>query len=435
MMNGTTALTHEALWNAIYLLNDAVVGIFGMILSAAFCDLDWTRKRLLRYWGCMAVILLVQAAVYCVADVALLRAIYPLVTHLPLVVVLCVMKRQTIWPIVSVLTAYLCCQIRRWIALLAMACFNGGSYLQSTVELIVTLPLLWVLLKFFAPAVREIGRLKPSMQFFFGIMPAISYAFDYLTRIYTDMLERGLAAAVEFMPSMCCVLYLVLVLRSSAENAARSRLEQIQEGLRLQVSQATREISSLRESDRQASTYRHDLRHHMQFLSGCIENGQTERAQAYIRQVCAEIEAQKVRRFCENEAVNLILSSFAQRAEDSGVPLRVRAEVPQFLPVAETDLCVLLSNALENALHACQRLRAESKDCDIEAVAYEKSGKFFLQVSNTCGPDVRFRKGLPVTEAEGHGIGVRSICSIVERYNGVYSFTANNGRFTLRASL
>ena len=126
MMNGTTALTHEALWNAIYLLNDAVVGIFGMILSAAFCDLDWTRKRLLRYWGCMAVILLVQAAVYCVADVALLRAIYPLVTHLPLVVVLCVMKRRTIWPVVSVLTAYLCCQIRRWIALFAVACIGGG---------------------------------------------------------------------------------------------------------------------------------------------------------------------------------------------------------------------------------------------------------------------------------------------------------------------
>ena len=107
MMNGTTALTHEALWNAIYLLNDAVVGIFGMILSAAFCDITWTKKRLLHYWGCMAVILLVQAAVYCVADVALLRRLYPLVTHLPLVVVLCVMKRQTIWPIVSVLTAYL----------------------------------------------------------------------------------------------------------------------------------------------------------------------------------------------------------------------------------------------------------------------------------------------------------------------------------------
>lgn len=435
MMDGTTVLTHEALWNAIYLLNDAVVGIFGMILSAAFCDITWTKKRLLRYWSCMAVILLVQGVVYCVTQVGVLRAIYPLVTHLPLVVVLCVMKRQTIWPIVSVLTAYLCCQIRRWIALLAMACFNGGSYLQSTVELIVTLPLLWVLLKFFAPAVREIGRLKPSMQFFFGVMPAISYVFDYLTRIYTDMLERGLAAAVEFMPSMCCVLYLVFVLRSSAENAERSRLEQIQEGLRLQVSQATREIAGLRESDRQASAYRHDLRHHMQYLSDCIENGQTERAQSYIHQVCDEIEARRVRRFCENEAVNLLLSSFAQRTEDSGIPLRIRAEVPQFLPVAETDLCVLLSNALENALHACQHLRSEGKGGDIEVVAYEKSGKFFLQVSNTCAPGVRFRGGLPVTDTAGHGIGVRSICSVVERYNGVYSFAEKDGRFVLRASL
>lgn len=136
-----------------------------------------------------------------------------------------------------------------------------------------------------------------------------------------------------------------------------------------------------------------------------------------------------------NDAVNLLLSSFAQRTEDSGISLRIRAELPQFLPVAETDLCVLLSNALENALHACQHLRSEGKDGDIEVVAYEKSGKFFLQVSNTCAPGVRFRGGLPVTDTAGHGIGVRSICSVVERYNGVYSFAEKDGRFVLRASL
>ena len=173
----------------------------------------------------------------------------------------------------------------------------------------------------------------------------------------------------------------------------------------------------------------------MQYLAGCIENGRTEQAQAYIREVCAEIESQKVRVFCENETVNLILSAFAGRAEESGVPLRVRAEVPHFIPVAETDLCVLLSNALENALHACQRLRQTGEPCDIELVVYEKSGKFFLQVTNTCPPDVTFEKGLPVTREPGHGIGVRSICSIAERYNGMYSFSEKDGRFVLRVSL
>ena len=435
-MMGGTVWSSDALWNGVTLLNDAAVGVYGMILSAAFCGITWTRGKKWAYGLSMAAILLVQAAVYgMTTDRQLLKLLYPLVTHMPLVLVLAILERKLLWPTISVLTAYLCCQLRRWLALLLTALMSGGAEVQTAAELALTLPLLLGLLYFVAPAVRTIAGYKPAMQVRFGLIPAVGYLFDYLTRIYTDLLAQGTPAAVEFMPFVCCVAYLAFVLRSSAENETRLRLEQTQENLHLQVTQATREIASLRESERRASTYRHDLRHHMQYLAGCIENGRTEQAQAYIREVCAEIESQKVRVFCENETVNLILSAFAGRAEESGVPLRVRAEVPHFIPVAETDLCVLLSNALENALHACQRLRQTGEPCDIELVVYEKSGKFFLQVTNTCPPDVTFEKGLPVTREPGHGIGVRSICSIAERYNGMYFFSEKDGRFVLRVSL
>lgn len=435
-MMGGTVWSSDALWNGVTLLNDAAVGVYGMILSAAFCGITWTRGKKWAYGLPMAAILLAQAAVYgMTTDLQLLKLLYPLVTHMPLVLVLAIIQRKLLWPTISVLTAYLCCQLRRWLALLLTALMSGGAEVQTAAELALTLPLLLGLLYFVAPAVRTIAGYKPAMQVRFGLIPAVGYLFDYLTRIYTDLLAQGTPAAVEFMPFVCCVAYLAFVLRSSAENETRLRLEQTQENLHLQVTQATREIASLRESERRASTYRHDLRHHMQYLAGCIENGRTEQAQAYIREVCAEIESQKVRVFCENETVNLILSAFAGRAEESGVPLRVRAEVPHFIPVAETDLCVLLSNALENALHACQRLRQTGEPCDIELVVYEKSGKFFLQVANTCPPGVTFEKGLPVTREPGHGIGVRSICSIAERYNGMYSFSEKDGRFVLRVSL
>ena len=433
-MKGGTVWSSDALWNGVTLLNDAAVGVYGMILSAAFCGITWTRGKKWAYGLSMAAILLAQAAVYgMTTDLQLLKLLYPLVTHMPLV--LAIIERKLLWPTISVLTAYLCCQLRRWLALLLTALMSGGAEVQTAAELALTLPLLLGLLYCVAPAVRTIAGYKPAMQVRFGLIPAVGYLFDYLTRIYTDLLAQGMPAAVEFMPFVCCVAYLAFVLRSSAENETRLRLEQTQENLHLQVTQATREIASLRESERRASTYRHDLRHHMQYLAGCIENGRTEQAQAYIREVCAEIESQKVRVFCENETVNLILSAFAGRAEESGVPLRVRAEVPHFIPVAETDLCVLLSNALENALHACQRLRQTGEPCDIELVVYEKSGKFFLQVTNTCPPGVTFEKGLPVTREPGHGIGVRSICSIAERYNGMYSFSEKDGRFVLRVSL
>ena len=435
-MRGGAVWSSAALWNGVTLLNDAAVGVYGMILSAAFCGITWTRGKKWAYGLSMAAILLAQAAVYgMTTDLQLLKLLYPLVTHMPLVLVLAIIERKLLWPTISVLTAYLCCQLRRWLALLLTALMSGGAEVQTAAELALTLPLLLGLLYFVAPAVRTIAGYKPAMQVRFGLIPAVGYLFDYLTRIYTDLLAQGTPAAVEFMPFVCCVAYLAFVLRSSAENETRLRLEQTQENLHLQVTQATREIASLRESERRASTYRHDLRHHMQYLAGCIENGRTEQAQAYIREVCAEIESQKVRVFCENETVNLILSAFAGRAEESGVPLRVRAEVPHFIPVAETDLCVLLSNALENALHACQRLRQTGEPCDIELVVYEKSGKFFLQMTNTCPPGVTFEKGLPVTREPGHGIGVRSICSIAERYNGMYSFSEKDGRFVLRVSL
>ena len=416
-------------------LDGAAVGIFGILLSAAFCPIRWTGKKRWALAGCTAGLLALQGMFYFGASPTAAKYLYPLITHLPLYVVLVLLSGQKVWPLVAVLTAYLCCQVRRWAALAVALFFPQHPLVQPVAELLFTLPLLLLFIRFLAPSMRQLSRYPASVQCQFGIVPLVSYLFDYITHVYTSLLSEANPAAVEFMFFVCCAAFLCSILRASRVERQRIQMEQLQTSLNLQVTQAMREIEALRLSQQRASTYRHDLRHHMQYLAGCIENGRTEQAQAYIREVCAEIESQKVRVFCENETVNLILSAFAGRAEESGVPLRVRAEVPHFIPVAETDLCVLLSNALENALHACQRLRQTGEPCDIELVVYEKSGKFFLQVTNTCPPGVTFEKGLPVTREPGHGIGVRSICSIAERYNGMYSFSEKDGRFVLRVSL
>ena len=58
-----------------------------------------------------------------------------------------------------------------------------------------------------------------------------------------------------------------------------------------------------------------------------------------------------------------------------------------------------------------------------------------MQIINSCGEDIVFDHGIPVTNRSGHGIGVRSICAIVEQYGGVYTFSVEDGRFILRISL
>ena len=290
---------------------------------------------------------------------------------------------------------------------------------------------LLILLLRAAPAVRSVSRYSTAVQCQFGSIPALYYAFDYLTRVYTDLLESGSPVVVEFMPFVCCVAYIIFVVRLSAKQRARTHLEQLQSSLNLQVNQAVREIEGLRESQRKTRAYRHDLRHHLQYLDACLENGQIDQARKYIRSIDAEIEASRLTVYCENEAANLILSAFAARAKNQDVSLSIHAQLPHVLPIAESDLCVLLSNALENALHACAGLEHGS----IVVQTYVQSEKFFLQVVNDCPGPVQFNRGVPVTDRPGHGVGVRSICAIVERYGGIYSFSVQNGHFVLRLSL
>ncbi len=421
--------------NSIYLINSIAVGAFGMILSAAFCDILWTWRRRLIIVGSIALSLSIQGLIYFLISPDIVVYLYPLITHLPLIIVLYALSRKILWSTVSVLTAYLCCQTRRWLALLIVTIFSENFMMQDTAEVILTLPILLLLLRFIAPSVRSVSHNTISAQWQFGLVPALYYCFDYLASIYTNLLSEGTLVVVEFMPFVCSVAYLIFIVYSSTEGRIRLQLEQTQDAINLQISQAVREIEALRESQQKTRTYNHDLRHHLQYVSSCIENGLYEQAQGYIREICSEIEANKVTILCENEAANLIFSAFVERTKASNIPLTIDAALSQNIPVSENDLCVLLSNALENALHACQRRKERGLTGTIDVSAYEKNGKFFLQIINSCDADIVFHKDIPVTNAHGHGIGVHSICAVVDKYGGIYSFSVKEDNFILRVSI
>lgn len=421
--------------NIISLVNGFAVAVFGMILSASFCDISWTRKKCMIMTDSMAGLLLIQAFIIYFMETGMVRLLYPVITHLPLMLILFLFTKQRLWAVGSVLTAYLCCQVRRWIALLITAVLGGNAMMQEIAEVIITIPLLLLLLKYISPAVRSISYSTTWVQSQFSLIPAVYYIFDYVTKIYTNIISTGNPVVSEFMSFICCIAYLIFILRSSEEKWVRSQLELTQDSLNLQIAQSVREIETLRESQEKTREYRHDMRHHMQYISCCIENEKLEHAKEYIQKICSEIEANKISVFCENEAANLIFSAFAGRAKEHNIAIVIKAQIPKDIHISESDLCVLLSNALENALHACQNLKEKGKNGSIEVTAFEKSKKLFLQFINSCDSDIAFVHGIPVTNQPDHGIGVQSICALVERYGGVYTFEVKEDKFVLRISL
>ena len=421
--------------NFISLFNGFAVAVFGMILSASFCDITWNRKKYLVMAGNMAGLILIQGIIIFYLKEEAVRILYPVITHLPLMIMLYLLTKQKFWAMESVLTAYLCCQVRRWIALLVTAILGGDNLMQEMIEIVITVPLLLFLLKYISPSIRSLSYSTSWVQWQFIMIPAIYYIFDYGTQIYTNLMVKGSPVVAEFMSFVCSVAYLIFILRLSEEKWIRNQLELTQDSLNLQISQSVREIETLRKSQEKTKEYRHDLRHHMQYLSSCIENGQLEHAQDYIRGICSEIEANKIKRFCQNEAANLILSAFEGRAKENHIAMQIKAEIPRNIHISESDLCVLMSNALENAINACKNIRDGNIEKKIEVLAFEKNRKLFLQIANPCDNHITFVQGIPINKQPDHGIGVRSICALVERYEGIYTFVVDNGKFVLRISV
>lgn len=96
------------------------------------------------------------------------------------------------------------------------------------------------------------------------------------------------------------------------------------------------------------------------------------------------------------------------------------------------ELSVVMSNLIENAINACVKI-PDYSDRYIKVKARSTENNLVLEIVNSCIAKAETDKnGMPVTDREGHGIGVISVETFVNKYNGMLDFTAEEDRFTAR---
>ena len=116
--------------------------------------------------------------------------------------------------------------------------------------------------------------------------------------------------------------------------------------------------------------------------------------------------------------------------EEQKIPWEAQVTIGEKLPCSEMMFCAILSNVLENAMHAVQELPESRRR--IELSLSEKAGHLLLMVKNPVQIMPVFTDGIPVTERSGHGLGVRSIVYYVEKLNGQYQFRMEDEEFVVR---
>ena len=180
---------------------------------------------------------------------------------------------------------------------------------------------------------------------------------------------------------------------------------------------------------------RHDLRHHAALLKEIRQSGDLAALDELIDTYTEQNFLDQPIIFCENETVNIVLAYYSEMAYKNNISFSVKADIPEDIFIEKKDLAVLFGNLLENAADACREAEGE-RFIDINAI-YKSTAKgtnyLSLVIKNNYGTEpIRSANGVfRSTKHPGDGIGISSVESIAKKYDGVCSFTPENGVFTV----
>lgn len=181
--------------------------------------------------------------------------------------------------------------------------------------------------------------------------------------------------------------------------------------------------------------FRHDFKNRMVVIEQLINENKYNRLLDYTKLITEKLEKTNVYSSSGKLAIDSVMNYKLSRAVESGVDVQCEVIIPETLRVDEDDIVVILGNLLDNALEATLRL-VDNRYIYVD-IQYDK-GTLLIHVENTYDSVVYQDKGKLLTRKEDinlHGIGLQSVNTVVEKYNGKVDIEKDKDKFVVDVML
>lgn len=249
---------------------------------------------------------------------------------------------------------------------------------------------------------------------------------------------------VAFLGDFSIVLNTLAEQSRLREAAQRQSIETEKAALEEQNALLTKELEQqvayyerMQDMHQQLRMFRHDLKNHCVALSRLLTAGDIEGASGYVESMFGVLVRGDGLVNTGNPLFDAILSEKFTVAKEMGIAVESQLTTASGLKVDHFDWCVLLGNALDNAIEACQRIPEGTPKRIWVKVRYHK-GMLNVTVQNSALPPITGKDGAyQTTKANpgSHGLGLKNIEQVAEKYDGVMQTEYRDGEFTLRILL
>lgn len=233
-----------------------------------------------------------------------------------------------------------------------------------------------------------------------------------------------------------CMQIAALLLVSWMEQTAHFR----EEALSLQTkSTAQREsIEALSAAYTQQRKLTHDFRAHLDTLSAMLAQQpfDIDAIKSYVRSLQSAQTSRILLVNTHHSALDALLNQKALVARNRSIDVQFRVNDLSAVKIDLVDLTVIISNTLDNAIEACEKLPVQDRQIYIQVVLDDN--ELFYAVRNRSLPVDVSSDRLPVTTKENpsfHGYGLQNVQTTLAKYHSVYAMDYADGWFEFATDL
>ncbi|MEY8325703.1 GHKL domain-containing protein [Lachnospiraceae bacterium 54-11] len=237
--------------------------------------------------------------------------------------------------------------------------------------------------------------------------------FEYLLNHWQLLTMNFLGLA-----SLFCILFSYKKLQQNFRLSTEiSLLEQQEHFLNQYVEEAKARYD-------RTKSFRHDIRNHIAVVKKLLQSEKLEEAVTYMEDMDDMAEKMSFPCSTNNPVVDILVGNKLGIAKSMGIDVGCSLLLPYPCSIKDIDICIVLSNALDNAIHAVKSLDVGTEK--YIRVSGRIQGDFLMmEIENSFHGKGVFKKGT----------GLLNVNAVAEKYGGAMSIETRGKVFVLHVLL
>lgn len=286
-------------------------------------------------------------------------------------------------------------------------------------------------------------RKKTQVSLYFSSLSVKAYIFLSIS-MYCILMIEGIIFRIPVidepvvlaMKELCMFLvisFVCLVITLFSTSQKKLSIQKASDLLAKQLGNMTVYYEQMGKKDEEMRRFKHDSKNLLSGLYSLLEDNQVEQAMEYIKSMETVYQTNTCEFNTGNFIADSILSTKKQLADKFDIIFDFTGVIPT-KEIEDTDMCIFLANALDNAIEACQKVEGKRY---LQITSKIVNNMWMLTMSNPIKEEVEITNNIIETSKEDkriHGYGLMNISRVVEKYFGNLKLSCGADEFMLKAS-